>query len=232
MDNRRFKEFVNIQEFVKLSKIISNTTLNTMTDKYCLPGNYIINDPPMHYIDLKETDRWQLEVYLFCKKIMEDRSLKSIIDVGCGSGYKLVHYLGNYDTIGFETEPCISFLRETYPTKKWINSGEPEKSFVECTTKTDVVICSDVIEHIVDPSNLIKFLLSIDAKYYIISTPCRDVLVKYHGYNPYGPPKNKCHVREWTMDELKLYLSQEFTILESHYAKDQHECQFHLLTKK
>jgi hypothetical protein len=31
------------------------------------------------------------------------KNLQKIIDVGCGSGYKLVKYLGDYETIGFET---------------------------------------------------------------------------------------------------------------------------------
>jgi hypothetical protein len=73
--------------------------------------------------------------------------------------------------------------------------------------------------------------LSTVSKYFLISTPCRDILVKYSKYNPLGPPKNKCHVREWTMDEFKEYMSKYFTILESHYAEKQRECQFHLCIK-
>lgn len=38
------------------------------------------------------------------------------IDVGCGSGWKLVKYLSEeFHTIGIETEPALSFLRKTYP---------------------------------------------------------------------------------------------------------------------
>jgi hypothetical protein len=40
----------------------------------------------------------------------------TVIDVGCGAGWKLVHYLAKeFKTIGVETEPAISFLRKTYP---------------------------------------------------------------------------------------------------------------------
>lgn len=203
-----------------------------MADEYCIPSGYTINANPEHYVDLDAKDEYQKEVYLYVKKFLEEKGLSDVVDVGCGSGYKLVNYLGYMNTTGIETEPCISFLRRTYPERKWLDSGEPEKSFKDCKIKTDVVICSDVIEHIVDPDNLIKFLLSIDTEYYIVSTPCRNILINYWGYHPLGPPRNKCHVREWTMDEFKEYMSKYFTILESHYAKNQTECQFHLLVKK
>ena len=40
----------------------------------------------------------------------------TVIDVGCGSGWKLVNYLSEeFKTIGIETEPALTFLREKYP---------------------------------------------------------------------------------------------------------------------
>jgi hypothetical protein len=201
-------------------------------DMYNIPSCYTINPTPEHYIDLNETDRYQKEVYTFTQKFMEVNRLRSVIDVGCGSGYKLVRYLGAFTTTGIETEPCISFLRRTYPDRIWIDSGEPEKSFSSIDLSADVVICSDVIEHIIDPDNLLKFLLTINAKYYILSTPCREILFKRFGHREYGPPSNRCHVREWTMDEFKGYLSSSFIILGSYYATNQAECQYHLLQKR
>ena len=34
---------------------------------------------------------------------MKDNNYNKIIDVGCGSGYKLVNTLGEFNTIGIET---------------------------------------------------------------------------------------------------------------------------------
>lgn len=198
-------------------------------DSYGLPLEYKINSVPTHYIDLHETDAYQKEVYVFGQSIMKRYGLHTVVDVGCGSGYKLVKYLGNHNTIGIETEPCISFLRKTYPSRFWLNSGEPEKSFCSYDINVDLVICSDVIEHILDPNNLIAFLQSLNAKYYIISTPCRQRLVDHFGRTPLDPPQNKAHVREWTMNEFKSYISKFFTILESCYGIDQIECQYHLV---
>ena len=203
-----------------------------MTDKYFLPFNYRINEHPTHYVDMYETDRSQKEVYLYSKKLMEEKNLTSVIDVGCGSAYKLVNYLGHYKTTGIETEPCISFLRQKYPERTWLDSGESEKSFNFVDLSSDLVICSDVIEHIIDPDELVKFLLSINTSYYVISTPCRLKLVEHHGRRYLDPPINSAHVREWTMEEFKKYISQQFTIIESFYGISQNECQWHLLTRK
>lgn len=203
-------------------------------------SNYLANNEPSHHIDLNYKDEGQKEVYLFCRQFMKENNLNNVADVGCGSGYKLVNYLKDFNTIGVETEPCYSYLKKTYPSLKWFLSGEMEKSFKSYNElyNQDVVICCDVIEHIVNPDTLVDYLLSLDSKYYIISTPCREILCRHpkfsnayrHTWN--GPPKNRCHVREWTMTEFKKYIGNKFEILSSHYCEKQIECQFHLLKKK
>lgn len=206
---------------------------------YCIASTYKPNLKPGHHSDESWTDEGQREVYEFCKEFMLQNKLTSVVDIGCGSGYKLVNLLGEFNTIGIETEPCYSFLKKKYPERKWLLSGEQEKSFVDYTKDIldiDVIISSDVIEHIIDPDILVDYLLSFNAKYYIISTPCRDILCNHPKFSSAykksinGPPINICHVREWTMVELKKYLSQKFNIISSHYGKKQIECQYHLLT--
>ena len=51
---------------------------------------------------------------------MEKNNLYTIIDIGCGSGFKLIDILGKYDTIGIETEPCFTFLKEKYPEHQFV----------------------------------------------------------------------------------------------------------------
>lgn len=201
--------------------------------------DYLHNLNPQHHNDIGYTDQGQLEVYEFVKQKIEILNYTTIIDVGCGSGYKLMKLFLEYNTIGYEVEPCLSKLRELYPDRVWVDSGEPEKSFNKIDIRTgDIIICADVIEHIINPIDLIEYLLSFNVKHFIISTPCRDVLCnspKY--YNIYnrtknGPPLNKAHVREWTMDEFKNFLKRFFIIEESYHGKNQIECQYHLLKRK
>jgi 2-polyprenyl-3-methyl-5-hydroxy-6-metoxy-1,4-benzoquinol methylase len=199
--------------------------------------NYNSNNSPEHHIDINWKDEAQKEVYLFCYDFMKKNNFKTVIDVGCGSAYKLTTILQEFNTFGIETEPCYTYLQKTYPKSKWLLSGEIEKSFklYDELNNSDVVICSDVIEHIINPDTLVDYLLSLKSKYYIISTPCRKILCNNPKYsNTYkkswnGPPINKCHVREWTMEEFKQYISKKFNIISSHYGEKQIECQYHLL---
>lgn len=202
--------------------------------------NYSSNNNPSHHNDELWTDEGQKEVYEYCYNFMKDNNLLNVVDVGCGSGYKLINILGKYNTIGIETEPCYSMLKQKYPLRKWLLSGESEKTFLSYDelNNIDMVICSDVIEHIVNPNILLEYLLSLNSKYYIVSTPCRNILCNHSKFsNVYknswnGPPINSCHVREWTMEEFKSYINNKFDIIDSQYCKNQIECQFHLLKKK
>ena len=203
-------------------------------DKYCKPLEYVIRENNSHFNDsLNHNDRWQKEVYVYAEKVMRENSFKKVIDVGCGSGYKLIKYLGGYDTVGYETEPCINFLRKTYPNRKWVNSGEPSESFSDDDDKScDLVMSSDVIEHIKDPDELIKFMKSFSCDLFLISTPCLQVLVDTRNRNILGPPGNEAHVREWTFEEFKMYLRKHFDILDSKLGVTQLECQWHLCIRK
>jgi hypothetical protein len=198
---------------------------------YKIYDGYKNNLNPNHHDDRLFTDDYQLDVYLFARDIMNNESLSNIIDIGCGSGYKLINYLGQFETIGIETEPCYSMLKTKYPNRNWINSGEPEKSFSDESFTTDVVLCCDVIEHIIDPTQLINFIKKINFKYLIISTPDREILKKISmdGDRVWsGPPLNPAHVREWSYEEFKEYLEENFQIVSGYHSKKQQECMYFL----
>jgi hypothetical protein len=94
----------------------------------------------------------------------------------------------------------------------------------------DLVICADVIEHIMDPDLFVKQLLNIrDVKYYIISTPDRDTV---RGKLDYGPPANKHHIREWNLFEFRRYMEQFFEIKEHKLVNVIQSNQLILGTKK
>ena len=206
---------------------------------YKIQENYIHRAEPGHHDDSNWEDQSQYEVYQYCAKFMELNNLQTVVDIGCGSGFKLMKDLGKFKTIGTETEPCYSLLKSKYPDREWYLAGESEKSFFKNPNieNADVVLCCDVIEHIVDPDVLLEYLVSLNAKYYIISTPCREVLCKNPRfsatYEPTwnGPPLNGCHVREWTMSEFTEYISERFEVVNSFYGEKQIECQWHLLKR-
>lgn len=141
--------------------------------------------------------------------MMRDNQFKSVLDIGCGSAYKLLKYLGQYDTLGIEVSPMYEWLLEKYPDRRWMKSdfNTPEKF------SADLVICADVIEHLEDPDELLAFINRIHCKNVILSTPSRDLLYHFWNRGYWGPPKNKHHIREWSASEFREYVSQTLDVV-------------------
>ena len=65
----------------------------------------------------------------------------------------MLKFFNGFDFTGAEIEPTLSWLKQNYPNSNWIKSDfeqSPKEEF-------DVIICSDVIEHLIDPDDLINF---------------------------------------------------------------------------
>jgi 2-polyprenyl-3-methyl-5-hydroxy-6-metoxy-1,4-benzoquinol methylase len=175
--------------------------------------------------DTPYKDEWQRSVYELAASLAAKLDKPSVIDVGCGSAYKLVHMLGQYEIAGIEVEPTYSWLKKTYPQHKWLLFDETKPSLL----KSDIIICSDVIEHIEDPDSLLDFLQDIDFQYLVLSTPERDSKL---GKNDYGPPENLAHYREWNQYEFKDYVRGWFAIEEQKILNDKSITQVLVCRKK
>ena len=80
--------------------------------------------------------------------------------------------------------------------------------------KFDIIICADVIEHLMNPDRLLNIIkkLSTPETLTILSTPERDNVRGRHCTRP----GNQYHVREWNRTEFRHYLdSRGFVVLES-----------------
>ena len=171
------------------------------------------------------TDEWQKEVYQLAAEIAKRNNFQTVIDVGCGSGYKLVNMLAEFDTTGIEVNPTFDWLTKNYPRRKWLlfDEARPE------SLTTDLVICADVIEHLSNPDDLLDFISEINFFQLIISTPERDAVA---GRNDFGPPENTAHYREWNAVEFKNYLRQWFVVQEQHIFNTKSVTQVVICKKK
>jgi len=177
---------------------------------YCMIPGYRHRIQESYFDDTIHTDEWQKEVYQYAAARMRSEGMQFVHDIGCGSGYKLVHYLGQYKTIGYDLEPTVSFLKSTYADRVWRVAG----SAVPKDEPVELVICADVIEHVRDPDDLLIFLSALGARYVIISTPDRDLLYAKGRSERYGPPANPSHMREWNRREFRRYIGETFDIIE------------------
>ena len=187
--------------------------------RYGIFAGYIHRAEPAYFDDTGFADEWQREVYEFAAELMLREKLASVADVGCGSGYKLVHYLGQYDTIGYDVEQTVAFLLRTYPDRKWQSVPLSERGL----PSPDLVICSDVIEHVPDPDALLDFIIGLKSRFVILSTPDRDCLYRVGSRHHFGPPTNPTHLREWSFGELGAYVGAKLDILD-HRITNRAQC--------
>jgi SAM-dependent methyltransferase len=173
------------------------------------------------------TDEWQREVYVAAADLMRSEGLRTVYDVGCGSGYKLVQYLGEYETIGFDVESTVALLKKRYPDRTWHSVGFDHRSFAPA----DVVVCADVIEHVTDPDALVDFLHHVTGRYLVLSTPDRDLIYPKEQHRHFGPPKNISHVREWSFAELAAYIGRKFEIIQHRVTNTAQGTQMVICTK-
>lgn len=179
---------------------------------YCIHDGYTPRRNPEIWDSTEYSSEFQTPVYISARKLCEKLEYKSVIDVGCGTGYKLIKYFSDKFTIGVDVEKTIGYLRKAYPLRCWYYTPLNET----LDLPLDIAICADVVEHMTNPNLLLSFLQRLTIKHLVISTPERELLAE-NSYN--GPPRNPCHVREWSAEEFKKYISRWFKI-EQHYIVD------------
>lgn len=210
-DNKLLSQACTGEQFNQINTLQTNQLC--LSDKQSLRENYFIKPgyksrtEYVHYDDLEEEDKWQLEVYLRAYGLMKKNNWNRVADIGCGSAYKLIKYLGDFETIGYELSQNVSELKRRHPNREWRTSDlQNAKELV-----ANLIICSDVIEHLVDPDTLMNYLVQQDFQALILSTPERDIC---RGTGDMGPPRNPAHQREWNLDEFQTYVSEYFQIEE------------------
>ena len=172
---------------------------------YYLPENYKSRALVNHFDNTRNTDQFQNGVYETTSHLVRICGYKSVVDIGCGSAFKLMKYFSHIETLGIDVRDTIRKIEDVYKRRHWAVS-RPE-SFHKLTT--DVVICSDVIEHVLKPDDFLRCISEITAEWFIFSTPNRD---KLYGKGHKGPPRNTCHHREWNEIEFERLLSDYFDV--------------------
>jgi hypothetical protein len=178
-------------------------------DNYFIHNGYQHRSAAEFFDDTSNKDLFQLEVYKFAREVSEREGFKVICDIGCGSGYKLVSEFSSqrFKTIGLDLPPTCAWLRQQYPDRLWMECDFQTRPDI----KPDLVIASDVIEHLVNPDELLDYISALAARAIVFSTPERN-LIRKGTHN--GPSHNPAHVREWNFTEFQAYIDSRFEVLD------------------
>lgn len=174
-----------------------------------LPPEYRSRQRPEYFADSESSELiWQPDVYGMVG-VVARRTGATVVDFGCGTARKLLRLGASVPVIGIDYGPNIAACRAAAPDQTWIEADleRIEVSFAEQLPEGPLVAVScDVIEHLVDPRPLLRFLAAIRSRCVaiVVSTPER---IGTHGAEHHGPPPNPAHVREWSLAEFRELLT-------------------------
>lgn len=171
-----------------------------------LPAGYRERLEPVYYLDDVPAARgvtFQPDVYALAEWLADG----VVVDIGAGFGDKLAAMHGRHPSwafTGIDYGDNLAHCRAAHPWADWhdVNLETVDRLPIPPDA---VVIFSDVLEHLIDPTAALTALKTSPARLIILSTPERDV---EHGPEHRGPSPNICHVREWNAAELDAYLTR------------------------
>ena len=166
--------------------------------RYCLPTPYRRRPRPEYFVDALDGMTCQPDVYEAAAAVARKIGARTIIDVGCGSGAKLVELHPEFQIVGVDFGENLAACRRRHPYGVWVEHDleAPELPPLPAGTAAGaVVVCADVIEHLVAPERLLTTLrdLLVDAAAVVISTPERE-LVRGPGH----PARRTTHATRWS----------------------------------
>ena len=178
-----------------------------MSEYFIKPG-YTPRLEPDYFVDDDLNAVWQPDLYEEAAAVGRLTGARKIVDVGCGTASKLAPLHPEFEIVGIDYGTNIDQARERYPFGTWIdaNLDESGDSLYE-ETDGAVLVCGDVIEHLVHPERLLQGLrhgLDGGAHALLLTTPDRELI---SGVDHVGPPENPAHVREWSSLELADFMA-------------------------
>ncbi|CAD7839925.1 MAG: hypothetical protein [Olavius algarvensis Delta 4 endosymbiont] len=169
--------------------------------------NRVLNERATEYKDDEHNSAsFQVNVYKYARKIIVQNGISKALDIGCGFGMKLKKFISPVckDIVGIDREHAIDYCKSEHGFGRWLidDIENPNRKLSE---QFELIIVSDVIEHLDKPDKLFEYVIpycNADTQI-IFSTPERD---RMRGKNHFGPPPNAQHVREWNYSEFKEYM--------------------------
>jgi SAM-dependent methyltransferase len=122
--------------------------------------------------DMKRYGPFSRHLRRILKEMIRPLKFVSVLDVGCGQGSFLEELQSEFPHIkpfGIDiSSSAVELARKRVPEGRFAVLDIADKVFDE---KCDLVVCSEVLEHIPDDLGTLRNLRKITGKYLLISTP-------------------------------------------------------------
>jgi 2-polyprenyl-3-methyl-5-hydroxy-6-metoxy-1,4-benzoquinol methylase len=141
------------------------------------------------------------------------KTVDSILDVGCGEGFTLNRLKEN--GIGKKLEgieylqAAIDLGKKTYPDIKITKGNIYELPYKD--NSFDLVLCTEVLEHLEKPQAAVKELVRVSKKYLVISVPNEPFfmlaqLIRGKNWSRLGNDIE--HINHWTMFGFSTFIKK------------------------
>lgn len=136
--------------------------------------------------------------------LISKKQVDSILDVGCGEGFTLnrlkEHGIGTRLEGVEYLRDAIELGKDMYPEIKIIQGNIYELPYKD--NSFDLVLCTEVLEHLEEPEKALKELIRISKKYLVISVPNEPFFmfaqfVRGKNWSRFGNDIE--HINHWTM---------------------------------
>lgn len=167
---------------------------------------------------IADSARYQHHVYAWAARLIRANRLTSVLDVGCGTAIKLRNLIAPVcsDIECVDQESAIALARSLGPPGARYTVADLERP-PAAHRSFDLIICADVIEHLLNPDQLLEFLRGCAHRetFVLLSTPDRD---RRRGRDCRASTKPE-HVREWAASEFLRYLrSRGFRVVKTRWT--------------
>lgn len=137
----------------------------------------------------------------------QDLKIETVLDVGCGEGFTLNKLkekkIGKiHEGIDYSKE-AIALGKKTYSNLHIFEGDICDLKYKD--NSFDLVICSEVLEHLEDPQKALKELVRVSKKYILLSVPNEPFFYLFN-YTQWG--KDIGHINKWTSWGFKKFVQQ------------------------
>jgi SAM-dependent methyltransferase len=187
--------------------------MNDLASRFFVKEGYISNNVARTYESSQPGEYWTVEriekviayqhhVYRLAAKLIDDNSLKTALELGCGPATKTASMLlPKLDRLTLIDQPtCEQLVKKTIPSATFIGT-DLEHCELDLNQQFDLIVCADVLEHLANPLPCLEFAYNhlSPLGVAVFSTPERDIL---RGRNCMNSP-HASHVREWNRCEFR-----------------------------